>query len=290
MQIGVRCPIVQNTRYNLFAQNGLLIRQTSEMAISRQLAPFCAELVAMQHSNLWLAVAPIITVAVIAAALLSTEAAGETEKDPHRPPCISAHCRQIKAFLKARYCGESPFGNGPEDGCDLRGTKKPQSNVEVVADFRCDWNEVKARSECQQYGRPSPADRNIILSELHRLGLPVKEDKSVRFVLWKHTSGWSVAKGAYGRVIGRKLQICEVTLVIDQHSGVSVIRKVRFQDADADVPAITTWSVIDLVDVDGDGKADIVLQGDAYEDHWLEVVSRQGASWKTIFSGLGYYL
>jgi len=35
---------------------------------------------------------------------------------------------------------------------------------------------------------------------------------------------------------------------------------------------------------------EFVLRGDAYENHWLEVVSVQGDSFKTIFSGLGYYL
>jgi hypothetical protein len=232
----------------------------------------------------------IITVVVIAAALLSTEVAGETEKDPHRPPCVSARCRLIKAFLKAHYCGESPFGNGPDDSCDIRGAKKPQSNVAVVADFRCDWNEAKSKSECHQYGQPSPADRDIVLSELHRLGLPTRNDKGVLFVVWKLPSGWSVAKGSFGQVIGLELRICEVILVIDRHSSVTVLRKVRFQTTDANVPAVTTWSVIDVVDVNGNGDVDIVLQGDAYEDHWLEVVSQQGALWKTIFSGLGYYL
>jgi hypothetical protein len=260
----------------------------SVMAISRQLAAFCAEVVAMRRSNLWLTATTIITVVVIAAAVLRTETAGQSEKDPHRPPCMNARCREIKAFLKAHYCGESPFGNGPDDGCDIKGTKKP--HVDVVADFRCAWNEAKAQSECRQYGQPSPADRNTILGQLHRLGLPIGDDKAVLFVVWKHPSGLSVAKGSYGRIVGTNLRLCEVILVIDQHSGVSVLRKVPFQTTDADVPAVITWSVIDVVDADGDGSPDIVLQGDAYEDHWLEVVSQRGALWKTIFSGLGYYL
>jgi hypothetical protein len=244
----------------------------------------------MRRSKLWLTITSIVSVAVIVAAHLSTQAAGETEKDPHRPPCVSARCRQIKTFLKAHYCGESPFGNGPDDGCDIRSPKKPQSNVDVIADFKCDWNEAEAKYECHQYGQPSPAGRNVVLSELHRLGLPIRDDKSVLFVLWKHPSGWSVAKGTYSRVVGANLRICEVILVIDPHSGVTVLREVRFQSTNADVPSMTTWSVIDVVDVDGDGSADIVLEGDGYEDHWLEVVSQRGASWKTIFSGLGYYL
>jgi hypothetical protein len=44
-------------------------------------------------------------------------------------------------------------------------------------------------------------------------------------------------------------------------------------------------------DVNGDGTPDIVLEGDAYEDHWLEVISiSKNFTVRTIFSGLGYYL
>jgi len=48
--------------------------------------------------------------------------------------------------------------------------------------------------------------------------------------------------------------------------------------------------MVDLVDVDGDGRPELVLEGDAYEDHWLEVVRIEDGSVKTIFSGLGYSL
>jgi hypothetical protein len=34
----------------------------------------------------------------------------------------------------------------------------------------------------------------------------------------------------------------------------------------------------------------LLLQGDAYEDHWLEAVSLGHDSAITIFSGLGYWL
>jgi hypothetical protein len=36
--------------------------------------------------------------------------------------------------------------------------------------------------------------------------------------------------------------------------------------------------------------SNVILVGDAYEDHWLEVISVHDGSAKTIFSGLGYYL
>jgi hypothetical protein len=77
---------------------------------------------------------------------------------------------------------------------------------------------------------------------------------------------------------------------MDQSGRSSVLRKVPFQKTDADVPQVITWSLIDLADVDNDGQMEIVLQGDAYEDHWLEVVKFEPDSLKTIFSGLGYYL
>jgi hypothetical protein len=44
---------------------------------------------------------------------IGVQAAGRAEADPHRPSCTSASCRMIRSFLKAHYCGESPFGNGP---------------------------------------------------------------------------------------------------------------------------------------------------------------------------------
>jgi len=45
-----------------------------------------------------------------------------------------------------------------------------------------------------------------------------------------------------------------------------------------------------IADVDGDGQLEIILEGDAYEDHWLEVDKMQAGSFRKIFSGLGYYL
>jgi hypothetical protein len=38
------------------------------------------------------------------------------------------------------------------------------------------------------------------------------------------------------------------------------------------------------------GQFDVILEGGAYEDHWLEVDSLEKRKFKTIFSGLGYYL
>ena len=79
-------------------------------------------------------------------------------------------------------------------------------------------------------------------------------------------------------------------VIIDGNAQAVVVRQVPFQKTDVDVPSVTRWSLVDLADVDGDGNIDIVLEGDAYEDHWLEVVSMRKGLPQTIFSGLGYYL
>lgn len=230
--------------------------------------------------------------AVLAAFVLVPRAAvGNSEKDPHRPQCSGPRCKRIKSFLKKRYCGQSPFGNGPDDGCEIRPPKKPRSGVDVSADFECGWNQTKQVGECHQHGQPSAAVRGIVLRELHRLGLATKKDKDVMFAEWKPTSsGWSLAQGSYSRIVRSALRLCEVIVVIDSESHVTVLRSVRFQETDADVPTVTTWSLIDIADVDSDNSPDIILEGDAYENHWLEVARLSGSSWETVFSGLGYYL
>jgi hypothetical protein len=215
---------------------------------------------------------------------------GQTEKDPHRPACTSPGCRTIRSFLKARYCGESPSGNGPDDGCEIRPPKKLGTGFKVTAGFDCKW--VDGARNCEQHGQPSSEVRNTLIGELRKLGLPAKANGQIYFTFWESTtSGWSLAAADYYHSAGDDLTLCQVILIIDQNSHVHVLRKVRFQKTDADKPMVTTWSPIDLVDVNGDGQIDVVLEGDAYEDHWLEVegVQDDGSS-HTIFSGLGYYL
>jgi hypothetical protein len=86
------------------------------------------------------------------------------------------------------------------------------------------------------------------------------------------------------------MTLCSVIVIIDQSSHVHVLRKVRFQKTNVDAPTVTTWFPIDLADVERDGRIEIVLEGDAYENHWLEVDTIQDGSSHTIFSGLGYFL
>lgn len=215
--------------------------------------------------------------------------AEEPENDPHRPACTSARCRRIKQFLKGHYCGESPFGNGPDDGCEIRAPHTPSTGVRVAADFECKW--VEGVRECQQHRQPSPELRNILVGELRRLGLPSTVTKQVYFTVWESSSaGGSLAEAYYDNIEHDNLALCQVIAIIDQSSSVHVLRKVRFQKTDADKPTVTTWSPIDLADVDGEGHLDVILEGDAYEDHWFEVDTVQDGSSKTIFSGLGYYL
>ncbi len=94
----------------------------------------------------------------------------------------------------------------------------------------------------------------------------------------------------YDHVSGDKLTLCKVIIVAGGGAKPRVLRKVPIQTTDADVPDVTAWVPVDIADADGDGHVEFILEGDAYEDHWLEVVAMQDGGFKTIFSGLGYYL
>lgn len=216
---------------------------------------------------------------------------GQPEKDPHRPPCTSDQCRKIKSFLKSHYCGESPFGNGPDDGCDTRLPKKLSAGIKATADFDCKWDESSGTAKCQQHGEPSPEVRSILLREMRQIGLPQQAEAELHFVIWEPSSdGWSLAAAYYEHVSGSDLTLCQAITVIDQNGRVQVLRKVPFQRTDADVPEVTRWSPIDMADVDGDGRMEVILEGDAYENHWYEVLGMRDGSFKMIFSGRGYYL
>ena len=129
------------------------------------------------------------------------------------------------------------------------------------------------------------------MGELHKIGLPADAKGQINFLVWKSTPArWTLAAAYYFRTVGTNLDLCQIILIIDQSSRVFALRKVPFQKTDADVPTVVQWSPVDLADAEGDGQLDVILEGDAYEDHWLEVVSLQNGSPQTIFSGLGYYL
>jgi hypothetical protein len=161
----------------------------------------------------------------------------------------------------------------------------------VSADFSCNGNDADGTSKCLQRGQPSPEIRGILIGEMRRLGLPAQADKDVSFIVWEAASpGWTLVWADYEHVSGGDLTLCQVIVVIDRSGPPHLLRKVPFQKTDADVPLVTTWFPVDIVDVDGDGQAEIILEGDAYENHWLEVFGMRDGSFKTIFSGLGYYL
>lgn len=224
-------------------------------------------------------------------ALFRSQAAERADADPHRPPCNSAGCRKIRSFLRAHYCGKSPFGNGPDDGCDIKDLKQPKIGIDVIAHFDCRWSETEQKRVCKQYGQPPSEIRATLIRELRRLGLPTAEDRRTNFTLWKSRfSGWSVAEGYNNRLVGSNITLCLVLVMIDPDSQVIVLRELHCQKTDVDVPQITTWSPLDLIDVDGDGQPDVVLRGEGYENYWLEVHSVQNGSPRMIFSGLGYYL
>ncbi|MGB8128172.1 MAG: hypothetical protein WCG81_00090 [Candidatus Angelobacter sp.] len=165
------------------------------------------------------------------------------------------------------------------------------TGVNVVAAFDCETNVTDGRPKCRQRSQPSPPIRTILLREMRRLGLPAKAEKDIYFTVWQPSSAkWFLAAADYGEANGSSLALCQVILVINPGGHVQVLRKVKFQKTNANKPTITTWFPLGIADVDGDGQLEIILDGDAYEDHWLEVDKMQVGSFRKIFSGLGYYL
>jgi len=215
----------------------------------------------------------------------------EAEKDPHRPPCTDASCQQVRDFLKKHYCGESPMGNGPDDSCDLRERKKTGAEVKVIADYGCEWNESTNESECRQQGKVAPELRTILIRELQRLGVPSGAPGDTYFKVWvSDRASWSLVQAYYSHRIGSDIELCEIVAVVDKNAHVIVLKKLPLTKTNFDVPDVTDWDPIDLADTRGNGQVDVILVGDAYENHWLEVISVQNGSARTVFSGLGYYL
>ncbi len=215
---------------------------------------------------------------LLAGALMVALASGaqvraQAKADPHRPGCSDARCRMIESYVRAHYCGESPYGNGPDDGCRIKIPDKPRPGVQVLAEFICKWNDAKQMAVCEQRGQPSSSVRSILMHELRKLGLPASARGQTGFSVWRSTSsGWTLAAAYYSRSAGSNLELCQVIVTIHQTSDVVVLRTVPFQTTDLDVPTPTQWEPIDLADADGDGQVEVILEGDAYEDHWLEVV------------------
>lgn len=224
-------------------------------------------------------------------AALRAQTNTESQQDPNRPPCTSARCKVVESFLKAHYCGDSPAGNGPDNGCELLPPKKQPAGIDVLASYDCTFDQKTGQDHCAQHGQPSVAIRDILTTELGKVGLPANAPGQIAFTIWKYrSSGWIVADASYSRLARSSLDLCQVIVRIDKDSHVLVLRKCPFKNTDADVPDVTEWTLADVADIERSGQPDIILEGDAYEDHWFEVVSVHDGKCETIFSGLGYYL
>ena len=233
----------------------------------------------------------VLTALVMLLCIVAPQLKGQRQNDPHRPGCTSTACQKIESFLRSNFCGAAPFGNGPKNGCDTRYAKPLLTGVNVMAAFNCETNVTDGRPKCRQRSEPAPAVRSILVREIRRLGLPASAKKDIYFTVWQPSSAkWSLAAADYGQAKGGELALSQVILVVDPGGHVQVLRKVQFQKTNADKPTVTTWFPLGIADVDGDGQLEIILEGDAYENHWLEVEKMQGGSFRKIFSGLGYYL
>lgn len=240
----------------------------------------------MSFGSKWLAVVAAVS---LCAAIAVT--ARQDDTDPNRPPCTTIECRTVERFVKTHYCGESPFGNGPDDGCEIKRPKTPSAGVDVVADYRCEWNENKQDRVCEQYGQPSPLVRRLLTDELRHLGLPAKTNGWTHFTEWKVArAGWSLAVADYSNTKGSELDLCEVVSIIDHSGHETVLHAMPYHKTNIDAPDVTAWAPVDIADVERNGQNEVVLEGDAYEDHWFQVVRVQDGTARIIFSGLGYYL
>jgi hypothetical protein len=210
-----------------------------------------------------------------------------SEQDPHSPPCTDAQCQSVKSFVKTHYC-RGLQGYGHDYGCEIRQpTEHP--NFKVLARYECEW--ADGVRHCKQQGELSRELREIFFSKLRGLGLPAKPKEQIFFTVWKPIGlEWSLVEAYYDHIEGSDMTLCQVIAIVGQNSGVSLLRKVPFQKTDADKNTVTTWSPVDLADVNADGQTDIILEGDAYEERWVEVVDIKDGSLRTIFSGLRYDL
>lgn len=161
-----------------------------------------------------------------AALVIFAQLIAAAERDPHRPACQTTRCSQIKSFLRAHYCGESPFGNGPEDGCEILRPEAVLADLQVIALWSCDWDEQKREQVCRQQGHPPTVVRTIVAREMLRLGVPAGRDAQVNFtVLRSASAGLSVAEGSYYALQGESATFCQVVVTVDDWSRFHVLRK-----------------------------------------------------------------
>jgi len=149
----------------------------------------------------------------------------QTEQDdPHRPICTTPRCEKTKSFLKSHYCGESPFGNGPGDGCAIRVEKKRVPSTKLTVSYICTWNDTDGTSKCEQRGLPSPEDRSILIREMRRVGLPAQGEKEVHFTVLKSSLGWSLMAANYGLTSGTDL----IVVLTDWKMNANPLIRIRY--------------------------------------------------------------
>jgi len=230
----------------------------------------------------------IIFVSLLLCAKYSPVEAQSSKVDPHRPACTTSECHKAKSYVQQHYCG-APEGNGPDDSCDIV-IPKSHPNLRIVAQFACNW--IDGAEKCGQSGQPSPELSNTLTNKLEAIGLPPKVRGQIYFTVWQPIGvDWSLVEAYYDYIDSNESEeLCQILGTFDEKLHLDILKKVPFQEVDAEKNNLTTWSALDLADVNGDGHLELVLQGDAYEDHWIEVDAINGGSFKRIFSGLGYYL
>ena len=214
-------------------------------------------------------------------------------KDPHRPACKDARCQKIKAYIQAHYC-EAPVTQDGIDYCYVPHENEGTGNdVAVIASYSCESG--GDRCQWKQSGQPAPQIKATLLREMRQLGQPRAGDQRTYFTVWKSKSaGWTLAEGLHYRWIGYPfpgtVTVCQVFLIVDRKSQVTVLHTLPFQETDENQYYVTQWTTLDIADADGDGQPEVILRGDAYENHWFEVFSFENGSARMIFSGLGYNL
>lgn len=206
----------------------------------------------------------------------------------HRTACTNPICRNVRAFVKAHYCGKSPFGNGPADSCEIVLQKNPLPGNSSIADFKCEWAD-QGQAHCMQRGVPSAEIRAGLLNHMHAIGLSKQNDNAVLFSdLISNSTGWHLIEAYYQQNEGNELEVCQVIAVYEPGQAIRWVRTVPFQKTDSDVPTVTLWSPISIAQING--QQTFILEGDAYEDHWLEAITILDGHAVTVFSGLGYFL
>ena len=213
----------------------------------------------------------------------------QNSRDPHRFSCSNTECRVVRNFIKVHFCGASPFGNGPKDGCDIPVPKANALSATVTADFNCDWEARNSASQCKQSGEVPLEVRSKLLEQMHLAGLPNTVDQQVVFAIrTSKTTGARIVLANYDHATGDDLWLCEILAITAVNQPLSVLKKVVYQKTDFEVPTLTTWFPVDIFNLSGHEV--FLFLGDAYEKHWFEAVEAKNGEYETAFTGLGYYL